>query len=174
MKKKRKIDFVIYEDEDEKIVFRFYPRQSRCHSFNEELPKSWKEVYKVYYFYSIFTVDKEDGSHEVLFDGRCDECSVIDEVAARIKLIIDGKTTHAVHDSTLNKDYVIQLLNEDIYSFADCVVWRIELCKEKYEIYLWDWQGKGYRFGLSKEKLKAFGEYLEYCCEYMLEHGESI
>ena len=58
MYKKRNIDFVLYEDEDKILTFRFYPRQSSCHSFDDKLPIKWEEVYKVYYSYSVFIKDK--------------------------------------------------------------------------------------------------------------------
>ena len=43
-----------------------------------------------------------------------------------------------------------------------------------YEIILWNSNNMGYKIHLKKEQLKKFGEYLEYCCEYMLKHGEPI
>ena len=47
------IDFIIKEDEYEKIIFRFLPRESHCHSFSDEPPTCWRNVYKVYYAYEI-------------------------------------------------------------------------------------------------------------------------
>ena len=60
MGKKRKIDFVLRESDTSKLIFRFYPRRSSCHSFGDEPPKDWNDVYKVYYSYSIIQVYKED------------------------------------------------------------------------------------------------------------------
>ena len=40
MGKKRKIDYTLTECEDERLVFRFYPRQSSCHSFGDKPPTS--------------------------------------------------------------------------------------------------------------------------------------
>ena len=51
MSKKRKIDFVLEESDTAKLIFRFYPRRSSCHSFGDEPPKDWSDVYKVYYSY---------------------------------------------------------------------------------------------------------------------------
>ena len=39
---------------------------------------------------------------------------------------------------------------------------------------MWDFDNTGYRFTLEKNELKAFGEYLNECCEYMLAHGDPI
>lgn len=174
MRKKRKIDFIIYEDNSEKLIFRFYPRQSRCHSFNEEPPHEWKEVYKVYYHYSIIHMWKDDNFHEILFDSRCDECSVIDEVAYRIKLISEGNTTWNVKVPLTGENHTVQLMNEEIDSFAMGVTWLIRQERSNYVLHLWDWQHKGYWFSLNKDKFKEFGEYLNECCEYMLAHGDPI
>ena len=40
MSKKRKIDYIIEQSDDERLIFRFYPRKSSCHSFGDEPPKS--------------------------------------------------------------------------------------------------------------------------------------
>ena len=41
---KKKLDFILEQDEDERLVFRFHPRSSHCHSFNETPPKTWEEL----------------------------------------------------------------------------------------------------------------------------------
>ena len=51
---KNKLDFII--DEDSQIyrtIFRIYPKSTTIHSFDENPPKTWKEVYKVYYSFAI-------------------------------------------------------------------------------------------------------------------------
>lgn len=174
MRKKRKIDFVIHENDFEKTIFRFYPRQSTCHSFNDEPPHTWKEVYKVYYYYRIIHRCKGDNFYEVLFDSGCDECSVIDEIAYRIKLISEGHATHIVKNPVIEEEWVINLLDKDVYPFGTGVTWSIQQRNVGYILYLWDWQNKGYKFFLNKDKFKTFGEYLEECCEYMLAHGDPI
>ena len=49
---------------------------------------------------------------------------------------------------------------------------------EKEEVYykftLFDYFDKGYRFRIDQENMKAFGEYLLGCCEFMLAHGDPI
>ena len=59
MSKKRKIDFVLEESDTAKLIFRFYPRRSSCHSFGDEPPKDWSDVYKVYYSYSVIFVSNK-------------------------------------------------------------------------------------------------------------------
>lgn len=174
MYKKRKIDFVLYEDNDEIIVFRFYPRQSYCHSFNDIPPTKWEEVYKVYYAYSIFRRLKDDNFTEVLFDCGCDECSIIDEIANRIKLIIEGKKRVTVNH--MDEEYTIELLDDEVLPFGDGVSWTINKCRQPdlYEIVLWKYDETGYRFYLEKNKLRELGLYLQECCDYMLAHGDPI
>jgi len=173
MYKQRHIDFIIFEDEDEKIIFRFYPRQSSCHSFGANPPKDWNDVYKVYYHYRIFKLWKDDGFSEELFDSYCDECSEIGEVSCYIKYLMEGKKSITInHDGT---DYKIKFLDNEILPCGDGVSWVIHHCRrEWYEIFLWNASDIGYRFRLTKTKMKEFGEYLNSCCEYMLSHGNPI
>lgn len=187
MKKKRKIDFIIHEDEDEKIIFRFYPRQSTCHSFVDEPPKNWNEVYKVYYYYRVLGFWKEeDGSidrdYDILFDSGCDECSDIDEVAYVCSLLADGIEVYKREDGE-----EIQLLNKEMFPFGMGVSWTIskhirssydweegEPDITHYTFTLFDWWNKGFKFTLEEKDIKTFGEYLKECCEYMLAHGDPI
>ena len=173
MKKKNKIDFVINESDYKKIVFRFLPRQSSCHGFGDEPPKNHNDIYKVYYAYKIFIRWKDNNFTKEVFNCSCDENSIIGEVAARIKYIVDGKKSVTVnwHD----EEYIVELLNKEILPLGDGVSWTInEHGKDVYEIVLWGDYEVGYRFYLEKDKLKKFGEYLNECCEYMLAHGDPI
>ena len=171
MYKKSNIDFILYEDEDEILIFRFYPKQSSCHSFDDKLPTKWEDVYKVYYSYSIFRRHKDGNFIDVLFECGSDECSVISEVAVRIALIAEDKKS-----VILDNGRFIELLNNEIYPMGDGVSWEIKECRtpNEYEVVMWDFDNTGYRFTLEKNELKAFGEYLNECCEYMLAHGDPI
>ena len=173
MSKKRKFDFVLHEDNDEITIFRFYPRQSSCHSFNTKPPTKPEEIYKVYYSYSVFRRWKEDNEVEILFECPFDECSVIDEVAERLKYLSEDKKEVIV---TNNDDtWTVKCLDNEIYDFADCVYWTIsEWWNGDYRFNLFKTNGIGYRFWLPKEKAYKFGKYLEECCEYMLAHGNPI
>lgn len=173
--KKRKIDFILYEDADDMIIFRFRPRQSSCHSFNDKPPTKWNEVYKTYFSYKIFKVWKEDGTEEKLFECGFDECSVIDEVAERIKYIVDGKKSLEIERD--GRTHTIQLIGEELYPFGEGVSWIIDEKDEDsslYAITMWNYNNTGYRFLIKRETLKQFGEYLSKCCEYMLAHGDPI
>ena len=172
MKKKHRIDFTLYENDYSKIIFRFRPDISNCHSFNDELPKSWDEVYKVYYYYEIFEKYSEDRERRVLWKSGCDECSIIAEVAYRIPLILEGKRKIVIDYS--NAKFTINLFNE-IMPSGDGVFWKIEkLSKDNYMFNLWNSLEVGYRFHLYKERMQPFADYLKECCEYMLAHGDPI
>lgn len=176
MRKKRKLDFIIEDRDDYRLIFRFYPKSSTCHSFNENPPKSWNEVYKVYYFYSVLIQWKnENGKVEqthTLFDSECDECSIIDEVGYRCQLIADGITESKVCDG----DETFSLINNDIFPMGMGVSWVIRIRPERdlFQLEMYRWDNIGYRFIVNREKLKEFGQFLIDCCEYMLVHGQSI
>ena len=174
MRKVRKLDFVLSEDEHEVVIFRFRPRQSSCHSFVDKPPKSWDDVYKVYYSYSIIKKYKDDHKHRTLFDCYCDECSIIDEIATRCLYLANGQSS--VEFTCPNNDEVItvQLLNNEIHPIGYGVSWDIKFQYNAYWITLFNWDSTGYRFTVNKEQLKTFGEYLNNCCEYMLAHGDPI
>ena len=177
MNKRRKIDFVLEEDDFEKVVFRFYPRQSSCHSFGDEPPKSHEDVYKVYFYYKVIKYYKDDDgnieTYYILFDSECDECSLIGEVAARLKYLSEDKKEVTVNYH--NTTYTVQLLDNEIFTAAYCVRWNIKEHSDCYKFELFRTHDDvGYRFWLDKEKAYEFGAYLNYCCEYMLEHGDPI
>lgn len=165
---KRKLDFVIAEDDMTKKIFRFYPYHSHCHGFHNNPPKTWDEVYKVYYAYAILVQWKDDEgniepeSTDVLFREWCDECSRIDLIGYICKYLEECKDE----------------LDKEIYPFGDGVSWKIEKLKGTslniYSINLWNTDGVGCKFSLYEDEMKPFGEYLTNCCEYMLKHSEGI
>lgn len=187
MNKKRKIDYVIEQSDDKRLIFRFYPRHSSCHSFGDNPPKSWSEVYKVYYSYAIikqWKFDKNDQwESEIMFCEHCDECSIIREVGERCLLLSDGTEVFKREDGEK-----IQLLNRRMIPFGMGTEWTIskKTCIEYgydedddirnvyYDFVLFDYWDKGFRFTLTEKDIRDFGEYLIGCCEYMLIHGDPI
>lgn len=159
---KRKIDFIIYESKDERIVFRFYPRKSHVHSFNDEPPKSWAEVYKVYFSYSILLQYKDNPEKtRVVFNEPCDECSVLDELPMLISHILENNIT--------DKNVLVP--------FGMGTIWELSyrnITQPRWVFSLWRWDNIGYRFSLEENGLIRFKDYLSYVLEYMLQHGEGI
>jgi hypothetical protein len=166
---KRKIDFIIREEDDEKLLFRFYPRRSHVHSFNDKPPTNWDEVYKVYFAYSIIRQikwsDDENWESEIMYDESFDECSAIDQVSALIKQILEGKNEKDLYD---------------IHPFGDGTSYKIEKWADWNKNPHWQFMmfqsytNKGYRFSLRETELLEFRNKIEYFLEYMLEHGEEI
>ena len=180
MSKKRKIDYIINQTDDERLIFRFYPRQSHCHSFGDEPPKSLSDVYKVYFSYAIIKQWKfnpdDIWKSEIMFYERCDECSIIDEVGQRCLILADGTEVFKRDDGI-----EIQLLDKCILPFGMGTNWTISKIKNTYylkhtyyEFTLFDYFDRGFRFSIKEKDMKSFGEYLLGCCEYMLAHGEPI
>ena len=184
MGRKRKIDFLIENYPDERLIFRFYPRRSSCHSFDKIPPTSWDEVYKVYYSYAIIKQYKfnEDDKWEsvIMFKEDCDECSIIDEVGTRCLELAKGYETFERDDGER-----IPLLDKVILPFGMGTNWTISKRVETdfedktikhtyYNFTLFNYDNRGFRFTLKEENMKNFGEYLCECCEYMLQYGESI
>lgn len=157
------INFVIRSDNDETIMFKFKPQQSSCHSFNETPPKSWEEVYKVYYTYDIIKTYHDDCSTETMFSCFCDECSAIPDVVA--KFYKNGFLSL--------EDYPN---NEMCFQAIAGVEWTLKYnaFTECIEFSLFNMDNKGFRFSLTTEKATEFIEYLKDCCDYTLAHGEGI
>lgn len=171
-----KLDFTLSED----LIFRFYTSKSSCHGFHDYSPKSWDEVYKVYYSYDILDIDGE-----VLFHQFCDEGSCIDEVSFVCDKLSDGIKEITKEDGT-----IISLLNHELRALGYGTSWIINEVKRinfiytddeetEYSIYnyifnLFDWNDVGFRFELDVNKMKEFGKYLSECCEYMLKNSVGI
>lgn len=188
MSKKRKIDYIVELNDFERLRFRFYPKQSHCHSFGDEPPKDWSDVYKVYYSYAIikqWRFDSEDQwESKLMFYEPFDECSIIDQIGNLCLLLADGHETFERKDGER-----VPFLNERIFPIGMGTEWTISkrVCTEYayfedeedittiyYTFMLFDYSGKGFKFTLEDKDVKAFGEYLLGCCEYMLAHGDPI
>ena len=195
MWKKRKIDFILSEEkneyEEKRLLFRFYPRSSYCHSFDENLPTCWKEVYKVYYSWAIISQIRENENDNwescVVYEEPCDECSVIDEISYICKKLYEGI------EFEIKNDYRYEYVNKEIVPLGMATSWFIKkrVYKEwwkypdieededmpdtiEYSFELWSYWDKGFRFSLKKDDLLKFSEYLDSCCDYMLKHGNPI
>ena len=164
MDKVSQIDFILQNDEFSKLIFRFLPGLSHCHSFNEQPPKSWDEVYKVYYAYEIVEQwnDEDLSNEDLLFSTSFDECSIIDVVAQFISQL--GWNSFCSKTFTPRGDGVQWKLQKRIHPHQGLGI--------KFE--LWKRNNMGYRMFLPEEKCIAFAKFLNNCCEYMLAHGEPI
>ena len=175
---KRKIDFILYKEDETRIIFRFYPRQSYCEGKYAKPPKSWNEVCEVEYSWSILEEykDEDDGSNWQLerrpFYAIGDENSVIRLIAELCNALADGYEKY-IWEDTDGIRHVNKILDCENFPFGNGVTWTIHkhTITNYYEFHLWNFDCTGYKFVLPKNKLKSFGEYLKGCCEYMLEHS---
>lgn len=176
MENKDYLDYILYQSSngEEQTIFRFNTKLSSCHSFNDQPPKNWEGVYKVYYYYQIIEMNTITGNIEkVLFDSHCDECSELYEIAERCKYLAQGKKQVKItRDDRESK--TLRLLNQEIMPFGMGVSWTIRQPHQKFRFEIFNWWDEGYRFWIPKKEIGQFGEYLQSCCEYMLAHGVPI
>lgn len=175
---KHKWDFILYDDKQfEKITFRFYPKYTHVHSFNENPPKTWDEVYKVYYSWKIFITyydfdDKLDvRSARPLFEMYWDECSEIPNLGNAIRWVIENKPKEDVNMMPFGQpagEWIIKYIKKD---FEDIP----ELNEEYLKFTLWNTgDDTGYRFSLSIKEALKFADFIDEVNKYALEHGEEI
>lgn len=166
---KQKIDFTIRESEDERLLFRFYPRRSHVHGFTDEPPKTWNKVYKTYFSWAIILQYKDFQESVILFEEDFDECSVLEYMPD----VIDNLPT------TPEETKTIQPFGDGVtweFTFVPEDSWRGKVInKSGYKVILWqNYTNKGYRFFLCEDKLKEFKDKVTYILSYMLEHSEGI
>lgn len=159
---KKKIDFILYESERRKEIFRFYPRGTHVHGFSDSCPSEWKDVYKVYYSWAIIHQHLEKGEvtkSERIFYMPLDECSKLPDLSSIIKHV--GNTGETYDYPTMGQpaaDWIIRKKYPTLYEF-----------------YVFDnWRENGARFFLRNEKINEFIEYLDEINAYALAHSEEI
>ena len=164
MAKKRHLDFMIADNEDEKIMFRFYPKQSHMHGFSDEPPKSKGDVYKVYYTWAIFrtwggiwTNEPKFEPWQEMFRIELDECSALEWMEAVVRDVIDKEKDMERAES------LGQPGSE----------WEIRRKNDILEFLVFDnWTDRGFRFWLTVRKAEEFCGYLQDINQHMLENGE--
>ena len=176
--RKKHIDFQILDSSKIKVIMRFYPRRSNMRGFNEEVPKSFDEVYKVYYSWAILESrnmaweDEEPrwGKYKKVFSMNWDECSVIFEVlSGAIKSVIEEKEKHLglvslgqpSSEWILEYHEVADLFKENLRDWVSFMVFN-------------NWTSKGYRFNLGIDAVEDFKNYLNDINSYMLRHSVDV
>lgn len=153
MKDDRYLEYPIYNSADESTIFRFDTEYSSCHSFNDKPPTKWEDVYKVYYYYQIVHIDKEDGEEKILFDSHCDERSILDEIAARCEYLAKGnKKVKITRDD--GTTYTVKLLNQEIKPCGMGSFWTIRKPHKNINLNYLIGGIKVIDFGLMKIKLE--------------------
>lgn len=165
---KKRIDYIFNEEENERKIFRFYPRQSHVHGFGEECPQSWDEVYKVYYSWKIIHQFRDNKNSEwesdTVFEMSFDECSALGEIPYKTKSLKFGEETF-FGAMGYGADWIIHYYEGD----------RRFSPKPYYNFIVWNnFTNQGYKFNLSQEESQQFLKYIDYVEEYMLKHSEPI
>lgn len=177
------MDWVISQEANRQLVFRFYPKRSSCHLFNMDAPKTWDNVYKEYFYYAILEHYRIYGTDkwetEVVYDAGCDECSLLNEVGERCRLLKTGQEVFTKE----NGDKVL-LLDKPIMPMGQGIEWEIHkrMCwggwdddEELIPVYrftMFNCSNCGYRFEIiGNKEVGLFGDFLVRCCDYMLENG---
>lgn len=151
--------FLLKKNDSETIGFRFFPERSHVHGFGDECPKTWDEVYKVYYDWCIYMTDFGERSSFYVWD----EGSALADVAAAI-------TKLAAADKTDNVSF---------NAFGDGADWDIRYFVNKesdmhdFEFGVWD-HHRGFRFYLDRDAALRFAAFIRKSLAYMLEHSEPI
>ncbi len=167
-KMKKKLDFIIESDGCERTVFRFYPRSSRVHGFDETCPTSWDAVYKVYYTWAIirqyrWSEGNNWGDTEILFDMYRDECSALTYLADEIRAL------------PLDEDVSVPSFGDSLWDIKFSSGDREKKIHSYFKFAVWNrGTGQGYRFYLSRKNTRKFVKYLDYVQQYMLEHSVPI
>ena len=162
------VDFEIKAEPN--IVFSFFPNESRVYGFKDEYPKTWDEVYKVYYSWAIFT----DG--KLVFDMDTDENSAISGIANAIRKAIKTKSPNTLVVRTMGQpgsDWEINYIEAFDWVDTGEEFEYIRVPEKDYlKISLWDnWMHKGYQFWLDISKANAFADYFDKVNAHMLKEN---
>ena len=178
------MDFVLNPEGfwNEQLIFRFYPHCSHMHSFGDEPPEHFGQVYKVYYSWAILKrivgLDEDLLSKtEVVFKMGWDECSALFGLEDVVKYCSDDSQPYYEEYKTMSPGQP-----GSVWEFQRqkrCVWDGAELSEspenDVVEFSVWNnYTSQGYRFYLRVDKAREFAEYIGKVNQYMLEHGEPI
>lgn len=171
-------DFMLMHDNNVQLLFRFKFSQSHMHSFDENPPKTYGDVFKVYYSWEILRSINDSWTDEpnwqpfqAIFSFRCDECSALTSMSWIIRHVIRYKKKR-----------------QEVNSFGQPASdWELEYKKgwegldsgisQKDQLLFKVWNNSsdlGFRFWLDIQTALKFSDFLDECNQYMLEHGEPI
>lgn len=158
---KRKIDFILRNNEGfYKDMFRFYPRSTSVHSFNDNPPKNWDEVYKVYYSWAILR-QYDYGKTEKMLYFSCDENSEIPNLSNLIRQVIKTK-----------KDLVVRAAGQpagDWYIYYK-TYYTLDNEEDYLEFHIFNsFTHQGYKFIFTLDDCNKFCKYIDKVNDYAFE-----
>lgn len=151
--------FLLKRNEYETVGFRFFPERSHVHGFGDECPKTWDEVYKVYYDWSIYITEFGRRSTFDIWD----EGSALDDVAEIITQLAAVDKADSV----------------SLKAFGDGADWDIRYYVDKefnfrcFQFGVWN-HNRGFRFFLDRDDAVRFAAFIRKVLAYMLKHSEPI
>ena len=150
------------------IVFRFYPKSSRMYGFDEEKrPKSFSEVYKVYYSWAI--IERSSfASTNVLFRLGCDECSALFGLGEYIREAIKNKCKKLSIPSHGQEGSIWEI---EYYKGRKRPKWAFYPDRIQFSVWS-NLTNKGFRFWLTVDEAAKFAEYIDRINHHMLENSE--
>mgnify|MGYP003571243834 CR=1 FL=1 len=147
------------------LNFVFYPKESHMHGFRDEPPKTFEEVYKVYYSWSIEEVTDAHPGEEVIHM-RCDECSAVLDLALLIRHCLqneeDGECLSCGQEGSI--------WELKYYRKNPPLTYKDNICFSVWSNYTY----KGYRFWLDVDEANEFAQFIDDVNNHMLENGEPI
>ena len=164
-----KFEFILENNNYSKLIFKFDYKNTHVHSFNEELPKDWKEVYKVYYSWKIYRKYEYDDEKytQTLLNLSCDECSIIPDLSTIIKRVIE--TGEVFNYPTLGQPAGDWIINKKTYKDFD----NTEKSYIEFQVFN-NVSGQGIRWSMNIDNSLNFCNYLDSINDYALKHGEPI
>ena len=157
---KQKIDFILNENSEERMIFRFFPDIS-CNYCFDKYPNSLEDIDIAYYTWAIIYQCKINNDWITKNEKKC-------ELEEDSQLYLVSKACVNI----FNEDWFNQ--NVKYFCPAGCgVSWYFyKLNATDYFMFYLIGNNIETRFILHKEKMIAFGEYLLNCCKYMLDYKE--
>lgn len=181
MSKLQHMDFLLKKNEYSCIKIRFYPQKSHMHSFNDDPPLNYNEVYKVYYSWGIleainnYSNERGRGCKKV-FTFDYDENSALSCLDQAIKHVIRYKNKKMVLQSVGQPGSNWNIYYNKYYGYSEDDFEEIHIPQMDYLVFeVWNnCSNQGYKFDLSVETAKEFSDFISDVNKHMLENGEPI
>lgn len=163
---KEKIDFILNEENGERLIFRFFPKKSKV-EFAEGYNKDWSNIWNIIYDWKIIKQIKRNKRYRSqtiyhhLYDTSCleDLPDAINEIIEnKEKVYLDCERIAKIEETDWILTYNKKSSNIDF---------------KIYEHHLFDDGGEKYfLFSLPIDKAKDFASYIDNTVNYLIENSE--
>lgn len=163
---KEKIDFIIKEENGERLIFRFFPKKSEV-EFAEGYNKDWSNIWNITYDWKIIKQIKRNKRYisKTIYHHPYDT-SCLEDLPDAINEIIGNKENVYLECERIAKmeetDWILTYNKE-----SSNIDFKI------YEHHLFDDGGEKYfLFSLPIDKAKDFASYIDTTVNYLIENSE--